>query len=263
MTIDKNKIIRDLKAQADVQETRGARYVLSALKAQGQSVNQFVKDHGVEATQAHINTLITTTPMMSALLKYYQSAGVAYAGWQYRFLREHNPTKSIGGDIAKYVSQWLIDIQVYVHASLGKMIQNITDTTRQTILDILDEAKTNGYGAEKTARMITDKTNGDIGKSRALVIARTEGTRTASFGHKLGSDAWAKEAGSDMYKRWYSIIDNRTRPDHKETDGETVEDYNKFNVGGYPMDAPGDANAPASETVNCRCRCVFLSSRML
>jgi hypothetical protein len=54
-------------------------------------------------------------------------------------------------------------------------------------------------------------------------------------------------------KRWLATEDQRTRPDHREADGQTVPFGGMFVVGGYLMSHPHDPTAPAKEVVNCRC----------
>lgn len=54
-------------------------------------------------------------------------------------------------------------------------------------------------------------------------------------------------------KRWVTMHDDRVRETHAVADGQTVGLDEAFFVGGYPMQHPGDRNAPIGETINCRC----------
>jgi hypothetical protein len=57
---------------------------------------------------------------------------------------------------------------------------------------------------------------------------------------------------------WRPTLDNRTRPDHADMDGYgAIPLDEKFVVGGYEMDRPGDAAGPASEVISCRCVCTY------
>lgn len=83
---------------------------------------------------------------------------------------------------------------------------------------------------------------------QAARIARTE--TTAVFNHAVEQQLVADGAAR---KRWKSHHDNRVRPTHSHTDGQTVNVGAPFLVGGWSMMAPGDPAAPHSETAACRC----------
>ena len=55
------------------------------------------------------------------------------------------------------------------------------------------------------------------------------------------------------HKMWVTRRDERVRHTHNAADGQVVPLDQPFLVGGYGMMHPGDRNAPASETINCRC----------
>ena len=94
----------------------------------------------------------------------------------------------------------------------------------------------------------------EMSKSRAELIARTESCTTIN----AGSTELYKSEGITM-KEWLSVQDDRTRDSHLLMDGVVIPIEDKFEVPatsqseGALMDYPGDASAPASEVVNCRC----------
>ena len=94
----------------------------------------------------------------------------------------------------------------------------------------------------------------EMSKSRAELIARTESCTTIN----AGSTELYKAEGITM-KEWLSVQDDRTRDSHLLMDGVVIPIEDKFEVPatsqseGAFMDYPGDASAPASEVVNCRC----------
>lgn len=55
------------------------------------------------------------------------------------------------------------------------------------------------------------------------------------------------------WKKWVAHHDDRTRPAHREADGQTVPTTDTFTVGGYRMRYPKDPSAPLHLTINCRC----------
>jgi len=52
---------------------------------------------------------------------------------------------------------------------------------------------------------------------------------------------------------WDATGDSRTRASHWDANGQRVGLNESFTVGGASLMHPGDPNAPAKETVNCRC----------
>lgn len=88
---------------------------------------------------------------------------------------------------------------------------------------------------------------------RAELIARTEtaAARNAAA-HAAASDV--ASAGVSMMKVWSAAMDERTRPDHVAADGQRRGIEEPFNVGGEPLDFPGDRiHGSAAQTINCRC----------
>lgn len=88
-----------------------------------------------------------------------------------------------------------------------------------------------------------------IGMKKSYLIARTEGHRvmtTASYHAQLE----AKDKGCNIVKQWDATLDGRTRPSHRQVDGEIRELDEKFSNG---LLYPSDHNGSAEEVCNCRC----------
>lgn len=90
-----------------------------------------------------------------------------------------------------------------------------------------------------------------IGFNKSMRIARTEGHRvqcTAAFDaqHK------AMAAGADIMKQWDATLDGRTRPLHRELDGQIRELDEPFEAWGLEVMYPS-AFGRASQDINCRC----------
>lgn len=94
--------------------------------------------------------------------------------------------------------------------------------------------------------------------NRAVVIARTEGHRVQQ---ESGLDACkaAKKKGADVVKQWDATLDGRTRPEHREADGQIKELDDDFDVGGEKLEAPGIGGS-AWNVCNCRC-CMLQRAR--
>lgn len=85
--------------------------------------------------------------------------------------------------------------------------------------------------------------------NQAMRIARTEGHRIASEAASNAQYA-AREKGADVLKQWDATLDGRTRPSHREVDGEIRELEEAFSNG---LQYPGDPKGAAAEVINCRC----------
>lgn len=94
-------------------------------------------------------------------------------------------------------------------------------------------------------------------RMRAETIARTESQRIA---HQ-GSDGLYSQAlrrgdlqAEQIECAWLATKDPRTRDTHREMDGQTRDWGEPFDSpSGAQLRFPGDPEAPAKETVNCRC----------
>ena len=91
-----------------------------------------------------------------------------------------------------------------------------------------------------------------LGPGRAARIAATEATRAFN----AGALAAAQElTGPDrpLVKQWQTRRDTKVREPHADADGQLQLLDDAFQVGGVPMQYPGDPTAPAALTINCRC----------
>jgi len=80
-------------------------------------------------------------------------------------------------------------------------------------------------------------------------IARTE-THTSL---ERGAFEAARSLGVRITKEWVSREDGNVRPDHAIAQGQIQEIDTPFVIGGESMLYPGDPDASAKQTVNCRC----------
>ena len=121
----------------------------------------------------------------------------------------------------------------------------LTDNVTQNIITGLFEGKS--YA--EIARRVNEETEASY--KQALRIARTEAGRTQSTTTQKGYIE-AKKQGIDIQKRWLATLDKKTRHDHRELDGQTVEVDGKFSIRGHTAKGPRLFGV-ASEDVNCRC----------
>lgn len=135
-----------------------------------------------------------------------------------------------------------------LYAALGKDTSRLSKQIAAEISRGISNAAT--YG--EIARNIASFSN--IPKNNAARIARTEAHRIQN---KATADAqWkAKEKGADVVKQWDSTLDGKTRPHHRELDGQVRELGEPFEVAGKKVMYPGGFGDPAED---CNCRCALL-----
>lgn len=99
-------------------------------------------------------------------------------------------------------------------------------------------------------------------KYRAEVIGRTEALRSVHQG-TIEMYRQAFEAGAmgeaEVKHKWVAANDKRTRDSHRHLNGVVRLTGETFPGADGPLKYPGDPDAPASETVQCRC---VLSTRL-
>ena len=110
------------------------------------------------------------------------------------------------------------------------------------------------------ANRITESTKENMDNSyyfsldRAKFIAENESNVARSY--QCNQEAIQQ---NKTYKRWVSIMDVHTRPDHKEADGQIVKINDPFVVGDSLLNYPRDFSlgATPSEIINCRCSVIY------
>lgn len=118
------------------------------------------------------------------------------------------------------------------------------------------EGLTEGLAAGETVPQLSKRVRDAAGVTapRGTVIARTEIVGASN----AGSIASMRAADiSDMTKTWLATGDSRTRPSHRDADGQTVGINDTFVVGGESADRPLDPLLSAAEAVNCRCTMTY------
>lgn len=90
--------------------------------------------------------------------------------------------------------------------------------------------------------------------ANAKRIVRTEGHRIQQASTEDALQA-AKAKGADVVKQWDASLDGKTRPLHRELDGQIRETDEPFEVNGIKVNIPGAFGDPSQD---CNCRCVVL-----
>ena len=125
----------------------------------------------------------------------------------------------------------------------GKIVNN---AIRQGIIQ--------GEGLDQIARRLTD---GLIARnnSKMLTFARTAMTEAQNAGRNVRLKE-ASDMGIKVHKEWMCTLDERTRWQHADLDGQKRPMDKPFEIGGYKIMYPGDPTAHPSMVYNCRCTLV-------
>lgn len=150
----------------------------------------------------------------------------------------------------------------YFNVFVMQRLANVTLTTREQIISIIQLGFDKGLGARERAKLITQSAP-EINAVRAIRIARTESVTAANKAALLSHEASPYE----YEKAWLPVVDKRTRPSHKAMDSTLfINLWDYFNVANADGEleelmCPGDTNASASNVINCRCVLLFRAKR--
>lgn len=138
-------------------------------------------------------------------------------------------------------------------SGLYKRLGEDVDYLKRSIRAELSRGISSGSSWNEIALRIARGMNSPFNKAinNAIRIARTEGHRIQNEA-ALDGQYKAKDKGADIVKQWDATLDSRTRPEHREADGQIRELDEPFDIGGEKMQAPG-VGGSARNVCNCRC----------
>lgn len=134
---------------------------------------------------------------------------------------------------------------------LGKKISQVSTTTIDQVRGIVQ--RFDGEDINTIANQIS-ALGAALAGYRSMTIARTETHSIANW----SSDEVAKATGDNIEKQWAATIDDRTRDDHADVDGEVVKMGGMFEVGGEELEYPGDPNGSPENVIQCRCQALYI-----
>ena len=151
-------------------------------------------------------------------------------------------------------------VQTYLLGYGAIAIKNITETTRDRILEIILLASKKHMSPEQIAVLIVEEMGGRISRRRAITIARTETHGASTYASYKVAQSFIAE---DVEKKWLSTIREHARPEHRALHGVQIpmdEDF-KIIMRGVPyrMSRPGDPRGGAVNNVRCGCCLVYVS----
>jgi len=130
------------------------------------------------------------------------------------------------------------------------LLSNVPDEIHQTIMQTIQQGLEAGDGRRQLMQRISAAFD-EIGKSRAETIANTETAAAFNYAREKAM----RKAGV-THKKWLhsqSPIIKEPRPTPVEADGQVRPIDEPFDIGGVPMQRPGDESAGPEEIINCHC----------
>lgn len=131
-------------------------------------------------------------------------------------------------------------------------ITKITNTTRETINNIITRGQSQGLNTDDIAKNIVNSvSNMSMGRARTIAVTETANavditTFTTATEAEMSNKTWLHIGGG-----------YEDRESHVALDGVTIKMDEYFNVNGHLALYPHDPNLPVGEIVNCHCICVY------
>ncbi len=253
--MNRQQLRTDFKKFQQRRELLWSGKIRKALKKQ---VDFFIKQYGLKPVNTDLIQL-DYAPVYDVLLALYIDAGVTWGAKMWSTLPKL-PAVSTKARMPVGLSEFLIqEIKRYFDIDLLNDVQDISDTTREQIIDALKKATEQGLGVDDTIALMYSMA---ASPARARLIARTETVTAANKGAAIA----AEKTGLLLQKTWIAATDNRTRPDHRDVNGTTIDFKEDFKVGTDKMQQPGDRGEQGHRTsakniCNCRCVCGYESKR--
>jgi len=155
-----------------------------------------------------------------------------------------------------------ISTDSFIQAQLAltqNLLVRIPDEVYHLIFAEINDGVNDGDDPDQLAARIEavlSMTNSERWPERARTIAVTEANRANNAGAYAAGLQSESMAGIGLRKRWLATNDQRTRPDHRHADGQLQPLRQPFNVGGWPLQFPGDPTGPPEQVIWCRCALV-------
>ena len=228
-------------------------------------LTQFVRLSGVESEILRIMdpylarsiTEIQTAAQVAVDQGFYRTAWAIdqAAGVQLNWgLLDDRQVRAAAGiiDDAQALSGFMSASEVKRHKGiLDTALRNYQGDTRKWLGQQVTKGIIEGKSVSQVARELKDISYGKSIRS-AMTIARTETLRAMGIGTRLAYEESA-DHGVPIRQVWDATLDDRTRPDHIEMDGQ-VKDGDAFVLpGGKRVPGPHETGE-ARHDINCRCR---------
>lgn len=214
-----------------------------------------VEAAAIEALARRASTDDLFASELVTVLAQYVIGGAVHEAWMTRFQPLVARVVGQGGNVVGADVGIRFDLEnprvrSIIRQRAGDLVTNVTETTRESIRAALELGRSQGLGVPQIAKLIKESTFGEITKTRALTIARTETVGAMNAGEYQA----AVQSGVMRSKTWLTSKDERVRETHAAQDEQTVDIEAAFRNGMLHPHQPG---APAEEVINCRCTLLF------
>lgn len=134
-----------------------------------------------------------------------------------------------------------------LYKKVGTDIKKITKYSNDRLESAITQGVLQGESISKVADRLNDVAK--MNRSCAVANARTCMTSAYNAGHQSAFEE-AEQMGIPVQKKWLATKDERTRPSHRDADGEVRPVAVAFSNG---LMYPGDMNGKPEEVFRCRC----------
>lgn len=239
-------------------EKRGQKMAFNAIKSQYKAVFDLIGIYGNEQLLEAIDKVVTKAPITELFINYYPM--FAPIGTMYR----NNAFSQKATEEQMYEDLFSQQLRSYGLTEAGARITSITATSekfiRGAVESAITEAVEQGLGIEKTQKLIRSYLQdslGDIGRSRAKMIAQTE----MITGSNQASQYGVESTGMEYRKYWSTSGLKNIRDSHvfaEENYPNGIGKNDLFDMGnGNVMRFVGDPQGAAEEVINCRCTTIY------
>jgi len=229
-----------------------------AVKGEIKKVTDWIKSNeGTNGIHSQLHILFNHNSIKSIITELWNTSALSEANVTYRQLKKtHLKSRGMGFNPAwqKIIDTYLTDIEKF------KTVEQINDTTKKRLLEIISKGIQNGDSYEEIVNAIEED---DIPLKRAMLIVRTESVGAMNMGAMMG----AISTGIMYDKEWITSGDERVRGrkitdkfSHLYLEGQTVHMDQPYN-NGEEIKYPGDKSSSAGNFCNCRCCQRFIARR--
>lgn len=237
---------------------------LKKLKKEAKVYSDLLEDLSVSERIAYMRNIKTANAIENIIRELSKETQEGITG----FIKESAINSYLGvfydlEDRVKFALDFDMLNERYVEALVNKKIAGKTfsqrlykdsDKLAMTVKQELVNGAMNGKGYAKIAKAISESTEASYKQS--LRIARTEGHRVQSESTQRAYEE-AEDLGIELQKQWMASLDDTTRDEHAELDGQTVGIDEEFEINGYTAMGPGMFGDAALD-INCRCTTITI-----
>ena len=133
--------------------------------------------------------------------------------------------------------------------SVGKIATRLHNATGDSIIKEDIKGWRNMTAEEISKELVRRNRNASIRNARTMATGVQNAGRTDSYKRAEGM-------GIKLMQEWLATLDNRTRHEHRQLDGQRVAVGEKFQIDGYELEYPADPQGAPHLIYNCRCTLV-------